>query len=253
MDLHFMSYEPMLFLKTNLDQFTHHYKEDTKDWLLEELGHDPLIPYKKEFPEFTLDPYDKEIHNAKKLFTALKDLSLSDATEERLWVGLSHGIFWEYMQKNTAYTLSLNPRSTFDTGFIKNRYFLNTEKNTQKRSLYIHALSKLWWAGSLTYDQENKSNPFQALWLFENAFSHKLINTFSSNFMANKTIRFALFDAGLYLNTSGIPIKGDTLVPLLKHLNELGGSVILDLYSREELAAHLIDYAKAHIHEIKSR
>ena len=89
--------------------------------------------------------------------------------------------------------------------------------------------------------------------LFESAFSHKLINTYSSNYMANKTIRFSVFEAGLYLMNKGIEIKGDTLVPLTTYLNELGGKVLLDLYSFEELKSVLIKFADDNIDEIISR
>ena len=127
------------------------------------------------------------------------------------------------------------------------------KSNARKRSIYINNLSKLWWAGRLCYNSDNKDNPFQYLSLFETAFSHKLINTFSSNYMANRDIRFSVFDTAQYIQSKGIPIKGDTMVPLLTYLNELGGRVLLDMIPRQQLTEMLISYTDKHIEDIIKR
>lgn len=250
---YFLTETGLQTLKSNLSSYLPFYKNDTNRWISEELGFEPFLPYKQEFEDFTLNPTETEIYNAKILFTALKSLSPSDAVEERFWAGLAHSNLWDYMLKSSELSLEQNSRLTLDESFVMNRYFFNLKKNGHKRSVYINALSKLWWAGKLTYNEDNPKDPFKYLQLFDTAFSHKLINTFSSNFMANKAIRFSLFEAGMYLKQQGISIKGDTLVPLLKYLNELGGSMILDTLSREELQSKLIRYAKSNLDEIKER
>lgn len=251
--LHFLSGEDLLFLKSNVSSNLDLYKEEKNDWIVQEFLQSPFIPYKREFQEIILDPEKSEVDNARILFSALKDLSPSDATDERFWAGLAHGALWEYMRESSKKSLEDNPRLSLDETFVKNRYFFNLEKNGHKRSLYINGLSKLWWAGKMTYDDSNAKDPFRYLNLFETAFSHKLINTFSSSFMASETVRFALFECGLYLKEQGIPIKGDTLVPMMKHLNELGGSMILDVMEREELQEKLIDFAIENLDEVMAR
>ena len=124
---------------------------------------------------------------------------------------------------------------------------------TKARSIYINTLAKMWLLGRLCYNKENQEDPFKYLELFETAFSHKLINTFSSNILGNPKIRFAYFDTGLYIKSLGIPIKGDTLVPLLMYLNELGGRIVLDILEREEIYEMLVNFAINNLDEIKSR
>jgi hypothetical protein len=71
--------------------------------------------------------------------------------------------------------------------------------------------------------------------------------------LGNPKIRFAYFDTGLYIKSLGIPIKGDTLVPLLMYLNELGGRIVLDILEREEIYEMLVNFAINNLDEIKSR
>ncbi len=252
MIVHFMREENLTFLKNNVESHLEHYKNDDKEWIQNILPHDPLIPFKKEFEAFTLDPEAAEVDNAKILYSSMKNLSDSDATDERLWAGLSHGVLGDFMQSHIKKSMEDNSRSKWNSNLILNRYFYN-DKNGTKRSIYINSLSKLWWIGRLTYDSSREDNPYASLELFRTAFSHKLVNTFSSNFMANPSIRFALFDTALQLKEQGVEIKGDTMIPLLKHLNELGGSMVLDLFSREELRNKLDQFTVDHFNEILAR
>lgn len=253
MEIKFLTQDALDFLKNNLEENLELYQFADSSWIEQQVGYDPFVLYKSEIDDFTLDPTAKEIENVKLLYLSMRGLTDSDATDERLWSGLSHGTFWSFMQNNLLQGLQLNPRLKFNKGLVLNRYFFNIAENGRKRSLYINNLAKLWWAGRLTYDKDDTTDPFKALTLFETAFSHKIINTFSSNFMANSEIRFAVFDTGLYLQNKGITIKGDTLIPLLKFLNQLGGSIILDVFSREELKEMLIKWTAEHIDEIVSR
>jgi len=253
MEISFLAQDGLFQLKSNPSTYLKHYRNDSNEWITKELGYNPFIIYKTEVTEFQLNPEADEVDNAQILYTAMKNISDSDATDERLWAGLTHGILWQFMRDNLEYTIDTNQRVRMDDNLILNRYFFNTERNAKKRSMFINNLSKLWWAGRLTFDSEDRQSPFKSIELFRSAFSHKLVNTFSSSFMANENARFALFDAGLFIKEEGIEIKGDTLVPLTKYLNMLGGSMILDMFSREELRDMLINYAKDNLDEIKRR
>ena len=57
----------------------------------------------------------------------------------------------------------------------------------------------------------------------------------------------------VYIKRLGIEIKGDTMVPLMIYLNELGGSMLLDILSREEIYDLLVDCVNDNVYEIKSR
>ena len=253
MDIHFIGQQDLDALKANVaDNLLFYQRKDT-DWIVDILGHDPLILFKKPVREFELDPKGKEIDNARKIYLAMAGLSDSEATDERIWVGLSHGSCWDYMRESLIYEMENNRRIKMDETLILNRYFFNMKANARKRSMYINGLSKLWWAGRLSYDPSNQKDPFHFLELFEIAFSHKLINTYSSNYMANKDIRFSVFDAALHIKSKGYEIKADTMVPMSIYLNELGGRVLLDMFSREELTGRLIEFVDQNINIIAAR
>ena len=240
-------------LKANASDNLSFYKTANTDWMIERLGDDPLVTFYKPASSFELDPKGREIDNARILYEATSNLSDSEATDERIWVGLTHGICWNYMRESLAYEIENYRRIRFNETTILNRYFFNMKANSRKRSIYINGLSKLWWGARLCYDSKNENDPYHYLELFEIAFSHKLINTFSSNYMANKDIRFSIFDAAKYIFSKGLAIKGDTMVPILVYLNELGGRILLDVFSREELTGRLIEYIDKNIDIIAAK
>lgn len=57
---------------------------------------------KKQFKDFTLicnDETDNDFENMKTIYESLKDLTESQASDERIWSGLAHNYCWNYMQK----------------------------------------------------------------------------------------------------------------------------------------------------------
>lgn len=253
MKLYILSNDALDSLKGNVRYNKDNYKNDDNKWIEKQLAYDPFIEFKKSVDDFKLDPQAKEIENTKVLYTAMKNITDSEATEERLWSGMSHGVLWNFMKKKFEYDIDNNSRFTFDENTILNRYFLNRKVNGWKRAMQINILSRMWWMGRLCYDENNKKDPFHYLVLFETAFSHKTINTFSSNILGNKDIRFAYFDAGLYIKSLNIEIKGDTMVPMMVYLNGLGGSTLLDILSRNEIYDLLVHFINENIDVIKSR
>ena len=254
MKIYFLSQDDLDSLKVNVENNLLKYKEIENLWIVEQLGHDPFIEFNKEVEDFILDSKAKEIENAKVLYMAMKNITDSEATDERLWTGLTHSICWDFMRESLEYDMGKSRRTKFNTNTILNRYFFNIKSgSTRKRSMYINTLSKMWWAGRLCFNEENKENPFEYLTLFETAFSHKMVNVFSSNILGNKDIRFAFFDSMLYIKSMGIKIKGDTMSPSLTYLNEIGGKIILDVLSRQEIFELLKSYIDENLEEIKSK
>lgn len=240
-------------LKTNVDSNLEYYKLKDNSWIIDKLGHNPLVEYKHDVEKFSLDPNLDEVDNARILYSAMKNISDSEATDERLWAGLTHGLFWDFMHESILIDIEASTKTKLSERLVLNRYFLNIKENARKRSLSINSLSKLWWAGRLTYDKDNKNDPYESLNLFRSAFSHKMVNTFSSNYMANPDIRFAVFDVALELQQDGIEIKGDTMIPILVYLNELGGKMILDTFTRKEWRSELKKFSIENLENIKNR
>lgn len=100
-------------------------------------------------------PYDKEKHrevfedleNIKRVYGSMRHLPLSIATNFNFWGGLTHTVYWSYMQHRWP---SSNQSSSSK---IVTRY-LNKE---QPRSR--NGIARLWWLGYLTY-REELENPW---------------------------------------------------------------------------------------------
>jgi len=249
MKIKFIDQESLDTLKANVGSNIENYKLKDNQWIYDQLGKDPFIEYHKEVKEFKLEPRAKEIENAEVLYLGMKDITDSEATDERLWAGLAHDLLWEFMLENLEFSMEKTGQVKFIEKTIINRYFFNEENSTRKRRIFINSLSKLWWAGRLCYDEDNESDPFKYSCIFETAFSEKFILMSSSNIMNNKNTRFAYFRAGVLLQELGLEIKGKTMTPLQVYLNKIGGQVILDTFSVDEIYGMLEEYINDNLDE----
>ena len=104
MKLQFVSYDNIDIIKSNLKSWADNFKLDSSDWLQEEFGTALFSPTKfSEIPDFSLDmtadkPFLTEAENVKRIYSNLRFLSDSQASDERLWTGLCLGPFWNYVK-----------------------------------------------------------------------------------------------------------------------------------------------------------
>ena len=94
MKVHFLTENALEALRTNLTANLRHYAENNNDWIYEYFGSEnPFMEYKQDFPEFTLsfDSYEElgkiNVSNTIVLYSAMKSLTDTQATDERLWAG----------------------------------------------------------------------------------------------------------------------------------------------------------------------
>lgn len=244
MKIHFLKDDGLTALKTNFKSNIGHYRQPTNEWIFEYFqGDNPFGEFKTEVEDFKLIcGTDKEIgktdvQNAITLYSAMKNISDTQATDERLWAGLCHSDFWEYVNKRWNVAES----STTKENLLSHYFFAHNKK----RSLITNTLSKLWWLGRLTYDA-TRPDPFELTHYFENDFSTKTLMIFSNNFMSNKKIAIGLLSALSKLEKGEIPSKGmtkrDVYYEATKYLNILGGTVILDMLSSDEISSKIINH-----------
>lgn len=104
MKLQFVSYDNIDIIKSNLKSWVDNFKQDSSDWLQDELGNALFSDTKfAEIPDFSLDmsadkPFLTEAENVKRIYGNLRFLSDSQASDERLWAGLCLGPFWDYVK-----------------------------------------------------------------------------------------------------------------------------------------------------------
>ncbi|AST94263.1 hypothetical protein BC6307_07205 [Sutcliffiella cohnii] len=88
----------------------------------------------------------------------------------------------------------------------------------------------------MTYDETNETNPY---WLTDffcrKDFSARAVVFFSSNFTSNRNITKGIIRTLVKLEESGVAIKRDHFVQANKYLNVVGGAMILDMLTTEEV------------------
>lgn len=248
MKVHFLTENALEALRTNLRGNLKHYADDTNDWIYDYFGADnPFIEYKQEFPDFQLtfntsDDFGKiDVNNTITLYSAMRSLTDTQATDERLWSGMCHSDFWGFLNERWQVKSYHDIKDTN----IMTRYFFAHNK---KRSLVTNSLAKLWWIGRLTYD-ENRTDPFELTKYLATDYSTKSLVIFSNNYISNSTVAIGLFSALKHLEDDGYKIKGKTSREIYyeatKYLNVLGGTYILDYFTSEEIKEKVIKYMKS--------
>jgi len=245
--IHFMKEDALIYFKGNVDIFKEYYLSKDNNWLTEKYQSYkktddlPFMEFRTEVEEFRLDmskeePAAGDYNNVKILYTALRGLSDTQAADERLWVGLAHSDLWEYMQYRCKFD-----ESNFKTNKILSNFFFNYRNRV---SLVMQYIARLWWVGRLTYD-EKANDPYHALDFLKNNFVGKVNFIFKNNFMNNPTVARAVLSAMWELSLMDIKFSNKDFAELVKYVNLLGGIIILDYLSEEELKEKIIKHYTA--------
>lgn len=238
MKLQFIGYDNLDIIRSNLPHWLDKFKLDSSASLEGEFE-SPLFLNTKygEIPDFTLDmsnekPFLTEATNVERVYGNLKFLSESQASDERLWAGLCFGPFWNYVR----YRWEIDKKCTASN--IEQHFMFGFGA---RRSLTRNAMSRLWWIGRLTYD-ENRADPWE-LTKFVCESSDYIMHILERNTSNNPAIIRAFLDAVLDARKDGLQIDTNTVGELAKYLNLLGGIYILDCLPEKKI--HDKIYAKA--------
>lgn len=174
-------------------------------------------------PVSSRELYDFE--NTKTVYSAMKTLSISEATDERLWAHLTHVVFWEYMSNRWPVT------DETSESVIRERYFFTSNRD---RSLVRNGLARLWWYGYASYD-ETRDDPFELtkILLGKSDVAQQLLERSLSR---NATLTKAILSVLAKREKEGMHfISREEFRQLSKYINFLGGVTILDALSQEDL------------------
>lgn len=209
-------------IKENLNKYIDY---TNNDWIFEVCEKKPFIETKyNNIPNFSLDmsserPVETEFENVKRVYSNLSFISDSTATDERLWTALCLGEFYDYVK----YRWKIQTE-----GNVKEHYFMKYES---RQSLMRNAISRLWWIGRLTYDK-SREDPYELTAVV--CESADFITGFLERNISDSLhiIRPAV-EAIIECRKEGL--KTDMLIvrDMLKYLNLLGGSYILDAMPEE--------------------
>ncbi|WP_027127960.1 DUF6339 family protein [Fusobacterium perfoetens] len=242
MKLYFMKEEALNYFKDNVKYNLKNYTLDDNNWIYEKYE-EPLQEFKIPVPDFSLEmnsdkPESLDYINVKILYDNLKEISDTQASDERFWVGLSHTHFWKFLK----YRCKIQNFEEIKEEKILNNYFF---KQGHKRSLITNPLSRLWWVGRLIYDKENKENPYYALEFLENDFSTKVLSLFSSNYTNNPKIARAVLVALAEIEKEVGKIERKKFHEILRYTNMIAGIIIIDYLTQDELKEKI----KKHFYE----
>lgn len=246
MNLIYFTKDAYKFLKKDLDANKDNYYKD-EPWLTEYFAKVGLDEFYKTssivVPNIELVYSGDDIEsknkddllNIKLLYSEYKDkITPLQASDPLLWSALCHISFKDYVLK----------RWKKDDGTVRlEQRFFATEGRASL--LYYNAISRLWWSGYLTYDEEKAStNPW---YLTETLFSAQQIqkDLIDQSFSMNRTVVKGMLSALKRVQEE----NGNKCTTIFRkccdsYLNHYGAVSILDTLSSEEIEAIVYDYMK---------
>lgn len=232
MQLQYLSQEAIDDIKINFSKYKGHFQDSTNQWFMKVFEENNWLKDTKitfNPIEFDMSPdYNlSDRRNIENAYEALGSLSPALASDERIWAGLLFGPCWSYVQYRRKEELSSGIEQD-----IKNSYFF---MRGIKRSCFMNCLSRLWWTGYILYDSSSKDHYKAADLVCDSAFASTILLFSSSNFTARKEIALGVLDCLGARKAKGEKIGRYHYVEANRYLNSLGGAMLLDMFTREEV------------------
>lgn len=244
MKLKFLKTNSLTILKENIKENINYYNNINSLWI-KDVTNDEFnyVESKIEVPDFELiiseNPEKDDLANIKVLYTNLKELTDSQAGDERLWSGLCHNQFWEYMILRWPLSKAKDAEK-----YIKKNYFF---AHGEKRSLMTNGLARLWWTGRLTYDENNPNgNPFELTEYICKDLNGRGFPLFGSNFSNNdKLLKTFLYCMKTFEESNNITLdRNEEFLEMIKFMNKLSGKMLIDYLTSSEIRKLLLEEVK---------
>ena len=245
MKIYFMKQSALDYIKINIGSlYKYYYQFDSPEWIYELFDYDPFDVFDdvEDFELASLDqqPGEIDLQNCKILYSKLKHITDSQASDERLWAGLTNKTFYSYMRKRWKYGRRHLKKTADDSSAILMRYFY---KNSGRGGMYRNTLARCWWVGRLTYSEKN-SNHWELLDAIgpEDIIS-KISDIFYSNTYSSNSDVLEGFCQGLkFFRDRNIYVSTrEHIRPTAQYLNAIGGGLLLDMFTAEEIRNMVIE------------
>lgn len=212
-----------------------------EEWVQKEFNTSPFVETEIDFsPTGIVDIPGKkglsDVENSKAIFLAL-DINDSFATDARLWAGIAHGYYYDYL---LDYFLNKGP---ITVDIVLGKFMFNS--CSYRKLIEPNCISRLWYIGRFFYRSENQENPFYLLDYAShdiNGFLSRLmtVNIFNNPQMTELIIR-CLNDM---LPRYGIKAKREHLNDVVAYLNCIAGTYCVDVMPTELLYEKLMTFLK---------
>lgn len=222
-------------LYDNIESNRENYMQKSS-WIKDFFGEtEYMVETNIEFPNITLintgDKTKDDFINTVTIYEALgKVLTPRQACNKYMWSYLAHETFYEYASQ----------RWPVEKGAaIKTRYFCGESRN----ALSLNAISRLWWYGCLTYDEENPSNPYHLTELLTSN-TDLCQNLIQHSYSMNKRVTLGFLDAVEQFTKEENSFTESIERETIKYVNRYGGVVAIDVLSRLEIKKLVCDYMR---------
>ncbi len=175
--------------------------------------------------------------NAVKLYEAFKgQLNPVQASDLRLWAYLAHYTYWDYMRTRWAIDIvseedeeENNAGRDTVVSRIGFRYFFKASKG---KAFVRQGIARLYWSAYLTYDENNKNNPYE----MTEYFLSKQDIFYASTERSLARYKTLLLAALKVLKEYG-ELKRSEIRSYFMNLNQAGGVIIFDSLSKQDAYA----------------
>lgn len=241
-----MTSKAVEYVKKNISSLLDHYKnrENPEVWIKNALGENAFVDTElfQDVEDFELainksKPAADDVANIKTLYSKFIELNDSFAGDERLWAGLSHTVFYDYVLDRFAIE---------SEGDILNHFFF---KQGKPRCYMVNSLARLWWIGRMLYDEVSDDH-FKLLDYISHDINGCGFPLFGSNWSNNKPVLYAFFNAIFEFDPDNNGTVGRELFnDARKYVQCLTGKMIIDVcdqeYVQSKVYNYLIDRSKA--------
>lgn len=184
-------------------------------------------------PDLMFSPMD-DLCNTRILHNAFKNLTPLQATNKYMWTYLSHVTFKDYILSRWMQ----NPRGNT----ILTRFFVTGDVSL----LNDNAISRLWWYGYLTHD-DNNQNPYhltEILLKYQQICTDIMDTPFSKNKNVIKGILLGIKD---FVNNPESKNLTETVRSCMKYLRRYSAVTIIDALDEKEIENLVNEYMKQNI------
>jgi hypothetical protein len=184
-----------------------------------------------------------DYENSQRVYLALNTLSLSQASDPRLWTYLTHVKYWKFMRARWPIEQTQEDQEELDEGLkkksplgsIKSRYFVMGDMS---RALTRNGIARLWWAGYTCHNEyakkESEFDYMKPLFETQDVFATFMERAFSKNKSIMKTLLKVLYDRYESGNAISDRLKYRSLA---KYLILFGGVSIIDSLDQSKLTS----------------
>ena len=175
----------------------------------------------------SVDP-DASIKNIQIIWESLRGLSITEAENEKVWVALENTYYLDYHLDQLKMITGKKKEASITSRTIFN--------NGNKRSLMINNISILWWIAYYTYDERLEDPYYYTKRFLSGSYRGNAVAYFSSNLVSNKEIVLGTLEAICeWIDENKMIENRFSYSNANKILNLVGGVVVLDFLSKEEI------------------